>query len=294
MCFIICDYLRCSRSFQTVLYITASLQLGKLSKPHLYRSWTPCRTDFHVRSGCILTWNCSSSRTTLSRPKLGLNPLGLLTCPLGSAQSKESVTCFFLTAMATLCHAPSARLWFNLTRNGAFPRRLYSNSKGLKLKDRLCSVSIIVNKSAVLSGSTFTVANKTKSSGKPLGKSDSTVVFIVALVDDRSYATSSTSWSLEEGSGRLGQRPTVSISSSLKLHWNSCTKSAKSAVSEILWKQEEARNKALLTNHLWRKRCPYNILCMNNGYCMNNDNTSHSLAVKQWPSPGSPPPHPPL
>ena len=147
--------------------------------------------------------------------------------------------------MATLCHAPSARLWFNLTRNGAFPRRLYSNSKGLKLKDRLWSVSIIVNKSAVLSGSTFTVANKTKSSGKPLGKSDSTVVFIVALVDDRSYATSSTSWSLEEGSGRLGQRPTVSISSSLKLHWNSCTKSAKSAVSEILWKQEEVRNKAL-------------------------------------------------
>ena len=167
------------------------------------------------------------------RPKLGLKPFGFFTCSLGLAQSRDKVTCLCLTANATLCQAPSFNLSLKPARTEAFPRRLYSNSTGFKLKDRLCFPSIIVNKSALLLVSTLTVANKTNSSGIPFGKSESTVVLIVVSVDDKSYAISHPFRPSEKGNGLLSQSPVVSMSSSLKLHWNSCTTFTTSEVSEI-------------------------------------------------------------
>ena len=180
-----------------------------------------------------LTLNCPPILTLLFWLKLGLKPLGLLTRVFGLAQSSDKARCFLLTANAILCHAPSAMLSWTPARTGAAPLRLYSNSIGFKLKDKLWSPSLIVNKSAVLSGCTFTVANTTNSSGIPLGNSDPAVVFITSSVEDRSYATSRALWSSEKGSGLLSQSPVVSRFSSSKFHWNSCTRSATSAVSKI-------------------------------------------------------------
>ena len=179
------------------------------------------------------TLKSPSSLTMPFWPKLGLKPFGFFTCSFGLAQSRDKVTCLSLTANATLCHTPSFNLSLKPARTGALPRRLYSNSTGFKLKDRLCFPSIIVNKSALLSVSTFTVANKTNSAGKPLGKSASTVVLIVVSVEDRSYATSNPCKPSWKGSGLFVHIPIVSMSSSLKLHWNSCTTFTTSEVSEI-------------------------------------------------------------
>jgi len=175
-------------------------------------------TSGTISSCCKEPLNCPPNLTTLFRLKLGLNPRGFLNCSRGLAQSKDSATCFLLTAKANLCHVPSAKLSPTPARTGAFPLRLYSNSTGFKLKDRLCSPSIIVNKSAVLSRSAFIVANKTNSSGMPLGNSDSAVVLITSSVAVRSYATSRALWSSEKGNGLLLQSPVVSMLSSRKVH----------------------------------------------------------------------------